>query len=110
MSKKKVNQEVKEEENKIVQIEATEVEESSPEETTEEVVEVKKENKILKVLKKIAPFAIGAGAVLAAFVIGKNSKDDEDIYLQKLEDEYGDGDDEDADEADTDDTEDSSDE
>lgn len=86
MSKKKVTQEIQETEEKKevipVEVEAEVIEELR--DIKAEVIEEKKENKVLKVLRKVAPFAIGIGVALVAFVAGKASADD-DIYIQKLE-------------------------
>lgn len=62
------------------------------EEETSEVAEEKTEKKPSKaraIAKKAIPFVIGAGAVLAAFLVGRSSGNDE-MALAALEAEYGD--------------------
>lgn len=75
------------------------IDEAADEEITVEIVDEKEENKVVKVLKKIAPFAIIAGAIAAAFAFGRTSGTDA-AYLELLahnDDEDSEGDEESTD-------------
>lgn len=71
-----------------------EIIEVNPEEVTgtdqvEEIVEEKKPNKLISVVKKLAPFAVLGGIVAAAFALGRSSGSDA-AYLEMLDDDSAD--------------------
>lgn len=88
MSKRKTTQE-----QEVIEAEVIETQIEDVEEPTTETVEAEKESKLSKaktVVKKAFPFIVGAGAVLAAFLIGKSSGNNDEAYLAALQSEYGD--------------------
>lgn len=68
-------------------------------EQVEETVEEKKPNKVLSVVKKLAPFAVLGGIVAAAFALGKSSGSDA-AYLEMLGNGESDGGSDETDESD----------
>lgn len=87
--KRTTKEEVKEAEVIETATEVESVEGEVVETVDPEPVEETPPKKWKVILKKVFPFAVGAGAVLAAFAIGKHSQND-DLYLAALKDEYGD--------------------
>lgn len=105
MSKRNRNREVNEvKDDQVIDGEIVEETDGETPEVAEEKAE-KKPSKVRAIAKKAIPFVIGAGAVLAAFLVGRNSGNDE-MALAALEAEYGDEENsEDSDDESTDESE-----
>lgn len=97
MSSKRKTQKEEVAKTEVVEVEAEVVDNEATDETPQPE---KKEEPKKGMFRRILPYAIGAGAVLAAFFLGKKSSND-DLYMERLEAEYGGDSDESAAEDDT---------